>query len=119
MRRQMGLKVIVGLLVIACVGLAGCSAKPDLVGMWQDADGTVRTFAEDGTCQNIAMIDIGGSRPTYVLSDSADGNGRYSMYVEQGGYNGTTFYVEAVSADEVNIYSESRSSEPLYRLTRQ
>ena len=116
----MKLKAIVGLLLIACVVLIGCSTGgPDVVGVWQDVDGTTRAFSSEGTCQNIALVDIGGPRPTFVLSEKPSANGRYSLYVEQGGYNGTTFYVEAVSADEIKIYKSSDATQPLYSLKRQ
>lgn len=106
-------------LLIACIVLVGCSGRLDVVGMWKDADGTTRTFGSEGTCQNVALIDIGGPRPTYVLSEKPGANGRYSMYVEQGGYNGTTFYVESVGADQIKIYQSADAQAPLYSLTRQ
>lgn len=115
----MKFKTIVGLLLIAAVLLVGCSTRLDVVGLWRDADGTTRTFNSNGTCQNIALVDIGGSAPTYKLSEKSGDNGRYSMYVQQGGYNGTTFYVEAVSNDEIKIYESADAAQPLYSLTRQ
>lgn len=72
------------------VVLIGCSTEPDVVGMWQDVDGTTRTLNSEGTCQIIPLLDIGGPRPTFALSEKPSANGRSSMYVEQGGHDGMT-----------------------------
>lgn len=63
-------KSIIGLIVILCISLIGCSsAKFDIAGMWEDTDGTIRTFNSNGTCLDVAKIDIGGPSPTYALSE--------------------------------------------------
>jgi hypothetical protein len=111
-------RAIAGLL-IGCVLLVGCSSRPNLVGTWRDVGGTTRIFSSAGTCQNVALVDIGGTAPTFVLSDKPVANGRYSMYVEQGGYNGTTFFVEAVGSDQIQIYKSADASQPFNSLTRQ
>jgi len=95
------------------------TAKLDIVGMWRDVDGTIRIFSENGTCKNVAGIDIGGSAPTYTLSEKKDSNGYYLLNVEQGGYNQTTFYVKADSNDSIKIYESSSATKPLYSLKRQ
>ena len=100
--------------------LVACGSNNfNINGMWSDIDGTTKVFNEDGTCLNVALIDIGGSSPTFSLSESKDSDENYSLYVEQSGYNGTTFYVEVISNDEINIYESSGDSEPLYSLIRQ
>jgi hypothetical protein len=91
--------------------LAGCSsAKFNIVGMWKDADGTTRTFSTNGTCQNVAKIDIGGPSPTYSISEKADSTGYYSLFVSQSGYNQTTFYVKVISNDSIKIYESQTAS---------
>ena len=90
----------------------------DIVGMWQDKDGTTRIFSSDGTCQNIAKIDIGGPAPVYTLSKKVNNNGYYLLYVSQSGYNGTTFYMKVISNDEIQIYENQSATEALYNLTR-
>lgn len=113
-------KSLIGLLLIVCIVLAGCSSSRfDIVGMWKDDGGTTRTFSSDGTCQNVAKIDIGGPSPTYSISEKADSNGYYSLFVSQSGYNQTTFYVKVISNDSIKIYESSSASKPLYSLTRQ
>jgi hypothetical protein len=87
--------------------------------MWKDGDGTTRIFTSDGTCQNVAKIDIGGSLPTYSLSEKKGDDGNYSLFVSQGGYNQTTFYVKVISNDSIEIYDSSPGLNPLYTLTRQ
>lgn len=111
---------LIGLLLFVCIMLAGCSsAQFDIIGMWKDADGSTRIFSSNGTCQNVAKIDIGGSNPTYTISGKANSNGFYSLYVEQGGYNQTTFYVKVVNNDKIQIYENPSATKPLYNLTRQ
>ena len=89
----------------------------DIVGMWNDKDGTIRIFSPDGTCQNIAKIDIGGPPPVYTISDKPNKNGYYILFVSQSGYNQTTFYVKVISSDEIEIY-ENPGAAALYSLTR-
>lgn len=113
-----------GLLLLICIMIAGCSSsqpdvKFDIVGMWEDKDGTKRIFNENGTCQNVAKIDIGGPSPIYSISEKADDNGYFTLQVSQSGYNQTTFYVEVVSKDNIKIYEGQARGEPLYNLTRQ
>jgi len=98
-------------------GAAGVAAELDIVGMWNDKDGTTRIFSPDGTCQNIAKIDIGGPPPVYTISDKPNKNGYYILFVSQSGYNQTTFYVKVLSSDEIEIY-EDPGAAALYSLTR-
>jgi hypothetical protein len=91
----------------------------EIIGMWRDATGTMRIFNPDGTCKNIAVVDIGGSSPTCTLSGKKDARGYYLLYVEQGGYNQTTFYVNVEDDDHIQIYADVPVPVPLYRLTRQ
>jgi hypothetical protein len=109
---------IVVLLLAGILVAAGCSQGVSIVGMWKDTDGTTRVFRDDGTCQNVAKIDIGGPPPVYTLSDKPDTSGRYLLDVSQGGYNETEFYVERVGADHIRVY-EGSAGRPLYDLTRQ
>jgi hypothetical protein len=114
------LTVLVGLLLLACLVTAGCSASPfSIAGMWKDADGTTRTFRADGTCMNVAPIDIGGPPPTYDMSEKAGANGRYSLVVAQGGLNEWTFSVKFVNNDEITIYESASAMQPMYGLKRQ
>ena len=110
---------VIGFVLMICIVLASCSSQFDIVGMWKDVDGTTRTFSSNGTCQNVAKIDIGGSLPTYTLSEKQDSNGYYLLYVQQGGYNQTTFYVKSDSKDSIKVYESSGATKPLYSLTRQ
>lgn len=105
--------------LIFCLILAGCASSFNIVGMWVDTDGTTRTFSSNGMCLNVATIDIGGSYPTYTISEEPGSNGYYLLYVQQGGYNQTTFYVEVVNNDSIKIYDSLNSSVPIYNLTRQ
>ena len=116
----MKFRILVGLVLVASLALVGCSsAGPDVVGMWQDASGGTRVFSADGTCQNVAPIDIGGSAPTFTVADKADSSGRYAIRVAQGGMNEWTYYIEAVSRDRLKFYENPSSTEALYDLTRQ
>lgn len=91
----------------------------DIVGMWKDADGTVRTFYDNGTCKNIQRVDIGGPAATYMLSSKMT-DGYYQLYIEQSGMNQHTWFVKPLSADKMEIYDESRTpGSPLYSLERQ
>jgi len=116
----MKFKALVGLVLVASLSLAGCSsARPDVVGMWQDASGATRVFSPDGTCQNVAPIDIGGAAPTFAVADNADSSGRYAIHIAQGGMNEWTFYIEPVSRDRIRVYESASSNAVLYDLTRQ
>jgi hypothetical protein len=90
----------------------------DIVGMWKDKDGTTRIFSSDGTCQNVAKIDIGGPPPVYTISEKPDNNGYYILFVSQSGYNQTNFYVKVISGDEIEIYENPGAAEALYSLSR-
>jgi hypothetical protein len=98
--------------------VAEVSVQLDIVGMWKDKDGTTRIFSSDGTCQNVAKIDIGGPPPVYTISEKPDNNGYYILFVSQSGYNQTNFYVKVISRDEIKIYENPNSTEALYNLTR-
>lgn len=87
--------------------------------MWQDASGATRVFNADGTCQNVAPIDIGGSAPTFTVAEKADSSGRYAIRIAQGGMNEWTYYIETVSRDQLKIYESASSTAVLYDLTRQ
>lgn len=112
-------KAVVGVILALCIILTACSSSFSIVGMWKDADGTIRTFNSDGSCQNVAKIDIGGASPTYTLAAKPDTNGYYLLSVQQEGYNQTTFYVKLNGNDNIAIYGSESTSSPLYNLTRQ
>jgi hypothetical protein len=119
-------RAFLGLLIVMCVMFAGCSlGKLNIVGMWKNVDGTTCIFNSDGTCKNVAKIDIGGSLPIYNISEKPDDNGYYSLIVSQDGYNQTTFYVKVISNDSIEIYeslyhtSGMITTKPLYSLKRQ
>ena len=112
-------KLILVVPLILCLVLASCASSFSIVGMWVDTDGTTRTFSSNGMCQNVATIDIGGPSPTYTISEKKGSNGYYLLYVQQGGYNQTTFYVNVINNDRIDIYDSPDASEPIYSLTRQ
>lgn len=108
------------LLLLVCILVVGCSsARFNIVGMWKDDGGTIRTFSANGTCKNIAIIDIGGPAPVYSISEKAESNGYYLLNVSQGGYNETTFYVKVTNNDEIQIYENASAAKALYSLKRQ
>lgn len=111
--------VLVVLVIGATYIFNSFSDKFDIVGMWKDTNGTIRTFSSDGTCLNVAKIDIGGSSPTYTLSEKKDSDNYYLLSVQQGGYNQTTFYVKVISDDKIEIYESESVTTPLYSLTKQ
>lgn len=118
----MGKTVVIGIVVVGAFLLMrqfGGWSNRDLVGMWKDTDGTVRTFSQNGTCRNIAKIDIGGPAPTCELSEKQDASGYYQLYVQQGGYNQTNFYVKVVDQNDIKIYESHSAPTPMYTLTRQ
>ena len=56
---------IAAVLIIAGLGLAGCSSADSPVGVWQAPDGTIATIGDDGSCSNMywtqgQSLDIGG-----------------------------------------------------------
>lgn len=114
-------KVTIGLLVLlVSIFFVGCSSESfSIVGMWKDDGGTIRIFSDNGTCKNIAKVDIGGPAPVYSISEKVDSNGYYLLDVSQGGYNETKFYVKVISNDEIQIYETVGATKALYSLKRQ
>ena len=104
---------LIGIALIICIMIAGCSDQFNIVGMWKDVDGTVRTFDSTGACQNIAKIDIGGPTPTYSISEKPNSDGYYLLEVQQGGYNQTVFYVKVLSNDSIQIFENTSQASPL------
>jgi len=105
--------------LLVLISLVGCgSGSFSIIGAWTDVDGTTRVFYDDGTCRNVSLIDIGGPSPTYILSEE-ENDGAYSMYVEQGGYNGMNLFVKVDNDDHILIYQNESDASPLYDLTRQ
>lgn len=115
----MKIKKVVLFMIMALFMLSGCSGSNfDIVGMWQDLDGTVKTFNPDQTCNSVALVDIGGPSPTYNFSKNKDSDGYYWLLVVQGGYNETKFYVKVIDADTVQIFDNPNDEEPRYSLSR-
>lgn len=116
----MRLKHVAGVVLITCLVLTGCSSsRPNVVGMWTDVSGATRVFSADGTCQNIAPIDIGGPAPTYNLAETVGEDGRYALRIAQGGMNEWTMYVEVIGRDRLKVYETASATDALYDLTRQ
>ena len=88
----------------------------NIVGMWKDDGGTIRSFSDNGSCQNVAKIDIGGPSPVYSISEKLDSNGYYLLQVSQSGYNETTFYVKVTNNDENQIFESADTTKALYSL---
>ncbi len=115
----MNIKIKITCILLLIILLTACSeSKFDIVGMWQDADGTIRTFNYDSTCNAIALIDIGGPSPTYNLSEKVNSEGYYVLYVIQGGYNQTIFHVKVINENEILIFDNIGDETPRYTLTR-
>ncbi|WP_075365031.1 hypothetical protein [Desulfosporosinus metallidurans] len=113
-------KVSIGLLLLVCILVVGCSsARFNIVGMWKDDRGTIRSFSDNGSCKNVAKIDIGGPSPVYSISEKVDSNGYYLLQVSQSGYNETTFYVKVTNNDEIQIFENAGATKALYSLKRQ
>lgn len=104
------------ILLLSIFLFTGCSSF-NIVGMWKDTDGTTRTFTENGTCQNIEKVDIGGPAAVYTIS-SKESDGYYSLEVSQSGMNQMNLYVKVIDNDHIEIY-EQKGGDILYDLERQ
>ena len=110
--------ILVALTLVLGLGtLAACSSSQpfSIVGQWKDSDGTIRVFSQDGTCQNVEKVDIGGAAATYSISSKADSSGNYTLQVEQDGMNQVTGTVKVTDNDDIVINIDGMT----YNLTRQ
>lgn len=99
---------------------AGLRDPSILVGSWQSADNTIRTFSgSGGACagffySNGQILDIGGPM-SCVLSSQPDDAGRFTLVVTQSP-NQANYRVLIESTDQVSVFDTG--GDLLYRLTR-
>ena len=105
------------MLVLGVISFAGCGSSLNIVGMWEDVDGEIRIFNEDGTCQNIEPIDIGGPAAIYNIS-SKESDGYYTLNVSQSGMIQMYLSVKMIDKNHIEIYEDINNG-PLYVLERQ
>lgn len=105
---------VVAALAGATLVLTGCSSQPDLVGMWESTgSSSTAYFYDDGTCEGLMSVDIGG--PMYCAISEEENDGYYTLKVRQG-ENSATYLVQPDGDDHLEVYSSSGSA--LFGLTR-
>nr|WP_143538681.1 hypothetical protein [Rhodococcus erythropolis] len=92
---------------------SGCSSTPSLVGEWEMNGGGTKVFYEDGTCENMLSVDIGG--PMYCTISEKETDGYFSLRVKQG-ENSASLLVKPDGKDRLAIYN--KSGQLLYELDR-
>jgi hypothetical protein len=96
------------------------SGVDKMVGQWKSADGVVKTFIADGSCQGFyytddgKLLDIGGPM-TCAISKEPGSEGRYAFDVRQGP-NRNTYGIEFNSENAATVYSSV--GKKLYVMTR-
>lgn len=112
---KMNKKVTMGAIGLAAVGalVAGCSSTPSLAGAWESDAGDTKVFYEDGTCENMLSVDIGG--PMYCSLSEKEADGYYSLRIKQG-ENSANLLVRPDGKDHLAVYN--KSGEMLYELDR-
>lgn len=108
-------KVAMASIGLAAIGalMTGCSSTPSLAGTWESNSGDTKVFYEDGTCENMLSVDIGG--PMYCSISEKATDGYYSLRVKQGA-NSANLMVKPDGKDHLAVYN--KSGEMLYELDR-
>jgi hypothetical protein len=97
--------LLAGLTVAGSVLLTGCSSAPEITGMW-DSTGPSSTvyFYDDGSCEGMMSVDIGG--PMYCTLSDDEADGYYTMKVRQS-ENTATYLVQPDGDDHLGVYNSS------------
>lgn len=94
-----------GAILGLALALTGCSSSPDMVGMWESTGpSSTAYFYDDGTCEGMMSVDIGG--PMYCSVSESEQDGYYVLEVRQS-ENSATYLVQPDGDDHLNVFTTS------------